>query len=131
MGHEIRDALFAKVGINPETLQRVRLGSGVVGKTGYVAALGLIVLGVIAARLPGTWPLLGLAGITVVMVVAYLFWAFRFAHKHPGPAQLEGADLVAYLAIDSGAKDLPYRPAAELTTNPTRAIEGHVEGASK
>jgi hypothetical protein len=87
---------------------KIRLGKGVVGKTSRIVAFATI--GMIFICLAFIWvgiPWLAAACVLLMlgMVGAFCYKAFDYAEKHPGPALLEGADLITFSAMQMGAKD--------------------------
>src|SRR5258705_12664187 len=96
--------LLKQAGIPIETLTRIRLGSGVVGRTTVALIVALAVLGLIASRVSDLWTLRGIAGL-VGMIFLFYFWkVMSFAKTHPAAALLEGADLVQWHHAELAAK---------------------------
>lgn len=93
------------------TGRNVKLGAGVVGKTGHVM-WGLIAMwAVIVMRMNDNWILdaaLGVVGIFVTAVMCwFVFATHRFAEKNPAQAMLEGAEFLEYHKIEVAAKGIP------------------------
>lgn len=85
---------------------RIKLGTGVVGKltTGIVALFG--VLGVIAFGLKGNEnALLILAGASIIVFLSFCAGVALYAVKFPNLAALEGADLIKWRQMDMSARD--------------------------
>jgi hypothetical protein len=99
----VRSALEG-MGVSAESLDRIRLARGFVGKASYVAGTALLVLGAIALR-GGANPIL-LAAFTVGVFSIYFGGALWFAHTHPGEALLEGAELIKWRQMEMAAKDV-------------------------
>src|SRR5579859_1743330 len=93
-----------------ESYRQIRLGRGVVGKTGH-ATLGLFALwAIILFRLSDSWLLDSLLfGGGVIITGIYCWWTKKtheFAEKNPGLALLEGAELIEYQRFEAQAKGL-------------------------
>jgi hypothetical protein len=97
--------------LDPESLltgsfDRIKLGSGVVGKVtnGLLGLFALLV--VIALGLKGDIPsLLLIAGIGVTVFLLFAIGVAIYAIKFPNLAALEGADLVRWRQMDMAAGD--------------------------
>jgi hypothetical protein len=94
-------------GIRTSALDRIRLARGVVGKASYVAAAGVIALGAVAWSLRDSWFLFGDAVLIIVLFSIYFGGILWFAHKHPGVALLEGAELIQWRQLDIAASNQP------------------------
>jgi hypothetical protein len=101
--------ILKSVGIGSMGLEKIRFGTGVVGKmtTGLIAILSVLgalsLSGVILGQLPLTYICVG------VCVFVFLFTQISimlFASRHPATAVLEGAELVRYHQVDMAAKGL-------------------------
>jgi hypothetical protein len=117
MPEPVKSALRS-VGVRTETLEGIRLARGVMGKTSYVAGVALLVLGAIAWH--GGSDSLILSLLTVALFAIYYFGSLWFAHKHPGEALLEGAELIQWRQMEMAAKDLPLpppQPSIEIGSN--------------
>ena len=103
------------IGVRVEGLDRIRLGRGVIGKATYIA--GAAVLGLAAIALALRDPTIGLiiAFLLVIVFAGYFVGSLWFAHKHPGVALLEGAELIQWKQLDAAASD----PAAVTDRAPT------------
>ena len=97
---------LADVGIAAESINRIRLGPGVVGRTTWVGLGALIVLGVAAWNTKNEWLLGGIVGAVLVVSLTYLFRVTSYAKEHPGPALLEGAELLQWQQVELAAKGL-------------------------
>jgi hypothetical protein len=78
-----------------QTGSKIKLARGVVGKSAYVTTAALIVLGIIACRIGPElliWVLLAL----LAMYFCWQFGVMWYANRNPGPALLEGGELVAW-----------------------------------
>jgi hypothetical protein len=104
--HDIRRTL-EQVGINASSLDRIRLARGVVGKASYVAGAALLALGAVALVLREPLYLLILAICVLLIFVVYFGGVLWFAHRHPGVALLEGAELIQWRQMDMAAKSIP------------------------
>lgn len=99
--------------MSEESLQRIRLSRGVVGKTTYTAIAFFGVLGIVAARLPSDM-LLALALIACAIFLIYFVGLLHFANKNPAAALLEGAELLHWQQTELAAKGtgpIPLQPA--------------------
>lgn len=103
---ELTKALEA-AGISTSSLDRVRLSRGVVGKSAYVASAALLVLAVAAYSLKDQTFLLCIAILAVILFALFFVGALFFAHKNPGLALLEGAELIQWRQMDMAAKSVP------------------------
>jgi hypothetical protein len=103
-------------GISAEALDRIRLARGFVGKASYVAGVALIVVGGIALRAAESSVLI--FGIFALAIFAIYFGGtLWFAHRHPGEALLEGAELIKWRQMEMAAKNLlppPSQPPKEI-----------------
>ena len=110
MGDPERDPLNPLKGL-AEKYSQVKLGRGIVGKTGAVT-LGLFALwAIVLWRLSGTlWLDLALLGSGITITCVYFWWARKahaFAERHPGIALLEGAHLIEYQKWEAQIKGHP------------------------
>jgi hypothetical protein len=79
----------------------------VVGKATYVAAAAIAALALVAWNLRETWPLLVIAFLIIALFGGYFVGVLWFAHKHPGTALLEGAELIQWRQLDVAASNMP------------------------
>lgn len=94
-----------------ESARNVRLGRGVVSKTSYIAALPLLVWGIVVWK----WSenLTTDAGLSFVGIVATIFaaWFIRstrdFAERNPALALMEGAELIEWRKMEVAAQGIP------------------------
>lgn len=93
-------------GISASSLDRIRLARGIVGKASYVAAAGMAVLLTVALVLRQPVFLLIVAILAIILFAVYFSGTLWFAHKHPGLALLEGAELIQWRQMDMAARDL-------------------------
>src|SRR5947209_6692982 len=103
---DLQDTLKS-AGINASAFDRIRLARGVVGKASYVATAAVIGLAVVAYGLKEPTLLIIDAILIAVLFVTYFAGVLWFAHKHPGAALLEGAELVQWRQLEMTAGDLP------------------------
>jgi len=109
---EIKD-LLEKIGIATESIGRIKLGRGVVGKLTTVVIWVVIVVGALAFKLNDLYVTVG----AILLIFAFVFWIakriLKFAHEQPDVAILEGAEFLIYHGkIQLGAKTLP-KPSKE------------------
>jgi hypothetical protein len=114
--------MLSKLGINAAALDRVRLAQSVVGKSSVVAALALIVLGIVGwSTHDATLPYM-VCGLFAFYFIGVLW----FAHKNPGLSLLEGAELIKWRQMEIGAKDgVPTPELSENAPAPPLVVEHH------
>lgn len=112
-----------------ESVQKVKLGRGVVGKTTYVAIALMGVLAVIAARATSE-DLLWVGGLSVATFLIYYFGSLLFAARNPAASLLEGAELLAWQQSEMAAKGVgAIQPSKAVTPSlDTLSIEGGSAG---
>jgi hypothetical protein len=111
------DDLLKHFGISAESVNRIRLGRGVVGKTTSAVVVVLLVLAVAIYKLSDPKLVLLLAGLVSLIFIIYFVGVLRFADKNPGAALLEGAELLQWKQFDMEAKGLPEVPGVPVTTS--------------
>jgi len=116
-----------------ESYRQIRLGRGVVGKTGH-ATLGLLaVWGIIVLRLSDNiWLDAALLASGIIVTLIYKWWVNgtqKYAKENPGLALLEGAELIEYQKFEAQAKGLPNPESTPLISDP-KMIVGPVEDVS-
>jgi hypothetical protein len=114
-----QEFLRKNLGFTSESLARIRLGPGVLGKTTN-AFIALVVVSIAAiARLRTEWMILLILGIDALIFLVVIFKNHRFARENPGPALLEGAHLVIWHQQElEAAKGLPFPPATPPIVDP-------------
>ena len=110
------------LGIAAESVERIRLGRGVVGKTSIVAISAMIVLGIVASRLKSDEFLFTIGLAVLIGFIIYFFTILKFAKERPGEALLEGAELLVWKKYDLAAKDVPKIPESPSITDPKGRI---------
>jgi hypothetical protein len=110
LGDAIRDALLHHLGVSSESLQKIKLGRGAVGKITTVAVVALIAIGAIGFRISGTLWLFGVIGVLALITVASLLAILYVIIKQPELAVLEGAELIRYKQVTLGMKGHPILP---------------------
>jgi hypothetical protein len=110
----VRQGLEA-AGVNAESLDRIRLARGVVGKASYVAGAAIIGLAAVAWGLRDPVYLIVDACLILCLFVAYFVGVLWFANKHPGVALLEGAELIQWRQLEIAASDMP----AQINNKPS------------
>ena len=110
--------LLKNFGISTESVDRIRLAKGVVGKTTTAVLIVLMVLALAIFKLnnPQLILILGIAAGFVFLV--YFIGVMLFAHKNPGPALLEGAELLRWRQFDLATKGSPSQPASPSLPGP-------------
>jgi hypothetical protein len=105
-----------------ESYSQIRLGKGVVGKTGQAMLMLLGVWGVIAWR--WTDSLVTDSGLLLGGVAAssvFIWWVRstqRFAHENPAQAMLDGAEFLEYHKFEAQVKGLPPISGSILVNDP-------------
>jgi hypothetical protein len=107
-------------GISTSSLDSIRLARGFVGKASYVAGIALLALGAAALRGGDT---MVVSFLMVAVFTVYFLGALWFAHRHPGEALLEGAELIKWRQMEIGAKDITVTPSLTVNTAAPTAIE--------
>ncbi len=107
------------IGLATETVSRVRLGQGVVGKATIAVVAAFVVLGIVAWRLSEPWFLLAIGAAVVVLFFVYLKRTMDFADKNPAAALLEGAHFLKWQQTDLAAKGMLTPPPSEVVIDPT------------
>lgn len=101
-----------------ESYRQVRLGRGVVGKTGHAMLALLAVWAVIAWRWSGNlWGDVGLVLAGLVATGVFVWWVKStqdFAERNPAQALLEGAEFLEYQRFEAQAKGMPTLPRSPL-----------------
>jgi hypothetical protein len=110
-------------GLSSESVERVKLSRGVVGRTTYAIVAFFAVLAIAASRI-ATELLLWVIGIGAVTFVIYLFAVMRFADKNPGAALLEGAELLHWQQTELAAKGIEPQHTTPILPPPPRQLEG-------
>lgn len=101
------EKVLHQAGLSETSLDRVRLSRGVVGKSAYVAAGALLVLAVAGYSLRDSGLLMLVAVLAFAIFVVFFVGSLVFAHKNPGIALLEGAELIQWRQMDMAAKSVP------------------------
>ncbi len=114
--------LLKSFGLSEESVERIRLGRGVVGRTTYAAVAALFVLAVVAWRADPSM-LIWIGLLAVGLFVLYFLGVLIFAERNPGTALLEGAELLRWRQSELAAKGLDPIPPAPALPEPTDAQE--------
>jgi hypothetical protein len=107
--------------LNLSRFGKVKLGQGVVGKTTYATVAAVLAFGAIGWAISGASPTLAFTICVFIFLVitAYLAAILWYAHKNPGPALLEGAELIQFRQLEMAAKDRPAEiPSANVPPPP-------------
>ncbi len=96
-----------RLGISEESIHKVRLGQGVVGKTSCVCIAACVV--VTAAVFSNIHPWVSSFAIVAVVIGCFFsnYRAFKYAEKFPAEALMEGATLLAWKKAELGALNQP------------------------
>jgi len=88
-------------------IKGVRLGKGIVGKTGYIAIFNVLAWIAIIWKLGDNLTLDGMLVLVGACVTCFSVWSikasFKFAEDNPGIALLEGAEVIAYKQMEIAA----------------------------
>ncbi len=114
----ILDKIFEDLGIKTETLSRVRLGRGVIGKSATVAVWALIVLGIVAYRLKVESFLIVIGVAAFVLFLIFFIGSMIYGSRNPSAALLEGAELIAWQKQELAAKNMPNPPKGPIVLDP-------------
>lgn len=109
--------------------QAIKLGSGVLGKTAPLMGGVLILAVVTITALRNADPLLVAAifAFTLLVVVAYIIYAFWYGRKYPAEALLEGGELIRYREMDLATNDpkvIDISPAGAENAPPPASLRG-------
>ena len=111
--------------------RNIRLGRGVVAKTSYIAAITVLVWGMVAWKwsenLVMDAGLLMLGLITTCFTMWFIKGTQSFAERNPAQAMLEGAELLEWHKMEVQAKGSPpvrNPPLIEYHSVPQDLIEG-------
>jgi hypothetical protein len=109
------DETLKQIGLTAESVSRVKLGNGVVGKATWAFIALAAVLAVAAYRVPDpTYVVYAAVGAFFVFFVGVMIFALR----NPGAALLEGGDLLLWQTMTQAAKELPNPPAGHVVVDP-------------
>ena len=109
--------LLKSFGLSDESVERIRLGRGVVGRTTYAAVVALFVLAVVAWRAEPSM-LIWIAVLAVVVFVSYFLGVLIFAERNPGTALL-----LRWRQSELAAKGLDSIPPVPALPEPTDTQE--------
>jgi len=109
--------ILSKAGVNAETLDRVRLAQGVVGKSSYVAGAALLALTVVAFNLHESAYLITVGCVVLALFIIFFGGVLWFAHNHPGESLLEGAELIKWRQMEMAAKEITDLQRAEKSAS--------------
>lgn len=118
MGLDDISKKLQEAGVSASALDRIRFARGVVGKSSYVAGAAFLTLVSVAWSLRDPGYLLALALIVLVLFICYFVGVLWFAHRHPGEALLEGAELIHWRQLEMGVKGAPALPPSPNVTAP-------------
>ncbi len=111
------DGAMASIEKKVESASSVRLGRGVLGKTGGVAAIVIVLwIGIVIRITENPWitfPLVIAGLVPTGFAIWWIHRSHRFAEANPSAALLEGAQFVEYQRFEAEAKGFIPRSAAE------------------
>ena len=122
------------IGLNTESINRIRLGRGVIGKSATVAVVTLILFGIVAARVKNDNELLMIiAGSGFILFIIFFVGAMIYGSKNTAAALLEGAELVTWQKQEMAAKYLPQPPITPEISDPKSPLTSipAIEGPDK
>lgn len=94
----------------------IKLGKGIVGKTGYIAVIAVVAWIAIIWRMTDNILFDAMLLAVGLIVTLFAWWAIRasysFASENPGVALLEGAEVIAYREMEIAAAS---KPGTEIT----------------
>jgi hypothetical protein len=96
----------------------INWGHGMIGKATVAVVALIVLLSVVASRVPSENAMLALAGIGFVIVVSYLCFLVYIARHHPNLAATEGPTYVHARQLDLAAKNLPKPLNPEIVADP-------------
>ena len=120
----VKEVVLSQLGVTSESLHKIKLGRGAVGKITVITAAALIAIGGVGLKLSdvGALPILVAIGALVLIALAGLGCVLYVITKQPEIAVLEGAELVLYKQITLGVKGHPVlsppTPVAETPNLP-------------
>jgi hypothetical protein len=103
----IREALLGQLGVSSESLQKIKLGRGAVGKITVISVVALTAIAAVGLKVSGTVPILAVIGVLGVLALAALGCVLFVIIREPELAVLEGAELVLYKHVTLGVKGSP------------------------
>ena len=92
-------------GLSEKSVDRVRLGRGVVGRATYAVVAALSVLALVAWRGDSAM-LLWVAVLATALFFVYFCGVLWFANRNPGVALLEGAELLRWRQTELASKGI-------------------------
>jgi hypothetical protein len=107
----IREALLGQLGISGESLQKIKLGRGAVGKIAVISVAALITIAAVGFKVSGTPSVLTVVAVLGLVALSALGCVLYVIVKQPEIAVLEGAELVLYKHVTLGVKGQPSLPA--------------------
>ena len=121
---------FSKIldglGVKTESLNSIKLGRGVVGKSATVGVCALVLLSVVAYRLTDQNFLMIIACGGFVLFIIFFIGAMIYGALNPAAALLEGAELITWQKQELEAKYLPTPPKTPSITDPKASHESIV-----
>jgi hypothetical protein len=122
IGDSIKEVLLTHLGVTSESLHRIKLGRGAVGKITVIAVAALIAIGAVGLKLSNAGFILAVVAILGIVALSGLACILYVIIKQPEMAVLEGAELVLYKQITLGVKGqpslLPQTPVPETSIVP-------------
>src|SRR5262249_6937129 len=88
-------------------LAHTNWGHGMMGKATVAVVALIVLLSVVAWRVPSEYAMLLIGGTGCVVVIGYLLFLMYIAHYHPALAATEGPTYVQSRRMELAAKNLP------------------------
>jgi hypothetical protein len=110
----LRDAVMGQLGISGESLQKIKLGRGAVGKITVISVAALLAIAAVGLKVTGSPSVLTVVVVLGLVALAALGCVLYVVIKQPEIAVLEGAELVLYKHLTLGAKGQPLLPAGSV-----------------
>jgi len=108
------------VGKTIDSLSKVTLRGGAIGKVVVMVAITVLSLAAISLTIGNDW-IAGSIAIMVFLLVLVIAWRLiNFADRHPQAAILEGAEFLAHEQIANASK---YMPAIKVNPNDKEQFE--------
>ena len=95
----------------------VRLGRGVVGRSTHAIIVFLVLLGIVAIRIPVGW-LLWVVGAGLMAFITYFGGVLWYGHQHTGASLLEGSELLHWQKMEMATKSIGVLPDTPVIQDP-------------
>lgn len=121
------------LGVKTESINRIKLGRGVIGKSATLGVFTLILLSIVAYRLTDPSLLLIIAGAGFALFIAFFVGSMIYGARYTAAALLEGAELITWQRQELAAKNIPVLPQTPSITDPKSAMSSveQIEGPDR